>query len=279
MTSKEHYRVLVVDDEEELVESACFFLDELGFQTYRAFNGEQAFQILSTAQVDVVLTDMQMPGWDGTRLLNEIKKSNQPAPLIFVISGFSDLTEKQATDLGAKRYYSKPVNYETIAREILTLLGQEDPEKPAPRDSARIIVAENDPQQKDAFLSAVKSSQLVDQLQLVHFDNHQELLSKVLAEASTHPIELIVLDTENQEDAFEALETLKLNNSFKEVPIILLGDTLNPSDREKAKNLGAASFYKKPTTPTAWEHLVRSLHQSWIPGLDGHLKKAVGDPQ
>jgi CheY-like chemotaxis protein len=116
-------KVLVVDDEPDLRELVILELQEAGFQTLEAPNGKVAFEIVQKEQVDVVVTDVRMPGGGGVELLDEIKKRNPESPAVIMVTGFADLGVDEAFDRGAEALISKPYHYDALielTKQILT---------------------------------------------------------------------------------------------------------------------------------------------------------------
>ena len=65
--------ILVVDDEEGLREGLSRLLEDEGYRVLCASTGEQAFEIVRQTHVDLVLTDMKMPGMNGIELLKKVR--------------------------------------------------------------------------------------------------------------------------------------------------------------------------------------------------------------
>ena len=95
-------KILVVDDEEYMLQSLSKLLNLMGFETEVAENGEKALEIFQTREVDLIITDINMPGMSGMELLKLIKKENPHVPVI-IITGFGvekaqELAKKNKAD-------------------------------------------------------------------------------------------------------------------------------------------------------------------------------------
>ena len=114
----EQIRVLLVDDEEEFVEtlSERIQLRELGSQV--ALNGEEALKIVEDEVPDVMVLDLKMPGIDGMEVLRRIKKAYPEVQVIMLTGHGSEKDEKEARNIGAYDYLQKPVNLEAIVQSI-----------------------------------------------------------------------------------------------------------------------------------------------------------------
>jgi YesN/AraC family two-component response regulator len=84
-----------------------------------AENGEDAMQKVQETEFDLILTDVRMPKFNGTHLLQEVKQINPQFPKIFVISGFMDHSLDELLHWGADGFFSKPFD-STAVRKALT---------------------------------------------------------------------------------------------------------------------------------------------------------------
>ncbi len=102
------YSVLLVDDEPNyLVVLSELLLDE-GFEVFTASNGNEGLKIVEEVDLDLVITDMQMPGMDGFEFLDKIKQYAKNLPVI-IITAFAEIDKAvEAMRLGAFSYLAKP---------------------------------------------------------------------------------------------------------------------------------------------------------------------------
>ncbi len=111
-------RILVVDDEKEIRDFLFKALSRIaGFHVELAENGEEALKKVEKGNVDLVLTDLKMPGRDGLQLVAEIAKS-KPEILTVLMTGHGTIDSAlEAMKRGASDYLTKPLNLEeTIVR-------------------------------------------------------------------------------------------------------------------------------------------------------------------
>ncbi len=111
-------KVLLVDDEEEFVQSLAerIRLRELGSDV--ALNGEQALEKLEERLPDVMILDFKMPGIDGLTVLEQVKKAYPGVQVIMLTAHGTPDVEKKARALGAFDYLQKPVGIEKLTRVI-----------------------------------------------------------------------------------------------------------------------------------------------------------------
>ena len=115
-------RVLAVDDQRYFRELIAGMLGEEGYEAETAPSGEEALSILETSDFDLVLTDLVMPGMDGTELVHRIR-ARDPDQEIVVVTGVVDVkTAVDAMKLGANDYLLKPFDRRTLATTIETVL-------------------------------------------------------------------------------------------------------------------------------------------------------------
>ena len=114
--------VLVVDDEAALLELARPILSSQGYRVWTANDGEGALQVLQREAIDILVTDVIMPGMDGHELAAQVKRLH-PNVKIQLASGFSDERHSDLIDpvLHQERL-QKPYNAQTLLRRIKVLL-------------------------------------------------------------------------------------------------------------------------------------------------------------
>jgi DNA-binding NtrC family response regulator len=124
-------RIMFVDDEEGVRLSWNRFLSERGFDVTTVPDGDSAIHMLQEAPVDVVVSDLRMPGSDGLDLLSWVK-SHRPETRFILLTGYgSDSVERMARELGAFEYLNKPISPEALSAIVtaaaqLGLLEEED---------------------------------------------------------------------------------------------------------------------------------------------------------
>ncbi len=103
-------RVLLVDDEPLILRVFSRALGRLGVVALTAATGAAALEALDEAEVDVVVTDISMPGMDGVQLLAGIRQRDPDVPIILVTGNPSVETAMKAVEYGALRYLCKPIS-------------------------------------------------------------------------------------------------------------------------------------------------------------------------
>lgn len=102
-------KILLVDDEPSICESLQAFLEDAGYQTSIAHNGQEALDHISISEPDLVILDLYMPAMDGHELLAHLAKDHPTLPKL-VFSGMNDKSIiDQVFSEGAWDYISKPI--------------------------------------------------------------------------------------------------------------------------------------------------------------------------
>lgn len=103
-------RILVVDDEEALRVVLSAELEGEGYQVTSAADGQEAINILTTKEFDLILLDIKMPNVDGFEVLKFVKE-RWPQTKVVMLTGFADLKNAiESKKLGAEDFVSKPYN-------------------------------------------------------------------------------------------------------------------------------------------------------------------------
>ena len=115
------FRALVVDDEEDFLETLVKRMNKRNIDTTGAKSGEEALELMKQKLFDVVILDVKMPGgMDGIEALREMKKI-QPLAEVLLLTGHASVeTSIEGMKLGAFDYILKPVKLE----ELLTKLAE-----------------------------------------------------------------------------------------------------------------------------------------------------------
>jgi two-component system nitrogen regulation response regulator NtrX len=109
-----HEEILVVDDEEQVLQSIVDILKDEGYRVVGVTDGQEALRAIRQDPPDLVVLDIWMPGIDGLETLEAIKRLNADLPVI-MISGHGTIeTAVKATKLGAYDYLEKPLDLDKV---------------------------------------------------------------------------------------------------------------------------------------------------------------------
>jgi DNA-binding response OmpR family regulator len=120
-------RVLVADDNPDILFLLRTNLDAAGFETLTAADGEVALRMIDEDHPDVLLLDLMMPVLDGWGVLERLEAEGLRLPTIVVSASDSAANIQRATELGAIGYVTKPFNLRGLIDMINGVLGGEPP--------------------------------------------------------------------------------------------------------------------------------------------------------
>jgi DNA-binding response OmpR family regulator len=111
-------RVLVADDEEDILEIIQDRLEACGFNVITAVNGTEALRKIKTQKFDGVFLDVKMPEMTGIEVLEEVRKSDKRLPIIIVTSSTSREAAIDSIAKGANEFILKPFDWEELKGKI-----------------------------------------------------------------------------------------------------------------------------------------------------------------
>ena len=124
MNREKSYKILVVDDEPDLRELLADEFEYAGHEPVIASNGKEAFDLCSSHDFDAVISDVRMPGGDGIELLERLR-AKEEAPLVFLVTGYADITRDKALAKGATNLLTKPYDIIELCSSVLNILESE----------------------------------------------------------------------------------------------------------------------------------------------------------
>ena len=102
-------RILICDDEEDIVEALKIYLSTEEYELFTANNGLEAIETVKNNEIDLILMDIMMPKMDGIRATNELRKLTN-VPIIFLTAKSEDSDKILGLDIGGDDYITKPFN-------------------------------------------------------------------------------------------------------------------------------------------------------------------------
>ena len=109
-------KVLVCDDDKEIVEAIDIYLTQEGYEVFKAYDGQEALEVLKKESVDLLVIDVMMPRLDGIRATLKIREENN-IPIIILSAKSEDTDKILGLNIGADDYITKPFNpLELVAR-------------------------------------------------------------------------------------------------------------------------------------------------------------------
>ena len=111
-------RILIVDDEPDIAIILKLHLEDAGYTTAWADNGEAALQMLTDDEYSLVLTDIRMPGMSGVEVLNRIREKNKSISVIMMTAHGSEDLAVECMKSGAEDYFCKPFSLDDMLQRV-----------------------------------------------------------------------------------------------------------------------------------------------------------------
>jgi DNA-binding response OmpR family regulator len=114
-------RILVVDDEREIVKVVRAYLEQSGFRVAQAFDGQEALTVFRHERPDLVILDLNLPSIDGLDVCRTIRKESN-TPVIMLTARVEEADRLIGLELGADDYVVKPFSPREIVARVRTVL-------------------------------------------------------------------------------------------------------------------------------------------------------------
>ena len=117
--------ILVCEDNVMTLRTIEFSLKKVGYNVFKAGDGVQGIRILGEEEIDLVITDINMPYTKGLELIRHINTQMEPKIPVVVITGITnDETRAHAAELGASAYLTKPFDLNVMVDMVKSLSGK-----------------------------------------------------------------------------------------------------------------------------------------------------------
>lgn len=117
-------KILIVDDDPSIVELLKIVLEDYGFKTVSAYDGEEAIEKIKKERPDLVLLDIMLPTKDGYFVLDEIKKMPEfkILPIVIISAKIREVDISFGIQKGATDYFTKPLDIDKLISRVKELL-------------------------------------------------------------------------------------------------------------------------------------------------------------
>jgi len=135
------YKILLVDDEPDIIEFLGYNLKKEGFDVYTASNGKEALKTAKEIKPHLILLDVMMPGMDGIATCEELGKIQdlKSCLIAFLTARNEDYSEIAGFNAGADDYIAKPIRPKVLIARVQALL-KRFTDSPKPENDKKIIV-------------------------------------------------------------------------------------------------------------------------------------------
>ena len=117
-------KILIVDDEKDIVDLISYNLEKEGFVTIKAYDGESALDLVKSAKPDIVVLDLMLPGIRGLEVCKFIRKNpdTDALPIIMLTAKGEQVDKILGFEMGADDYITKPFNVRELIARIRAVL-------------------------------------------------------------------------------------------------------------------------------------------------------------
>jgi DNA-binding response OmpR family regulator len=118
-------RVLIADDEPNIVASLEFLMEQAGYEVKVAANGQEALELAASFRPDLVLLDVMMPGKNGYEVCQSLKSdpATRAVKVVMLSAKGRDVEVAKGLELGADAYVTKPFSTRDLVAQIRGMLG------------------------------------------------------------------------------------------------------------------------------------------------------------
>lgn len=118
--------ILVVDEDKEIREIIVYELEKNKFKTMQASSGAEAYDIVKKNKIHLVVSDIKMADGDGIKLLQKLRLLDPQSPAFVFVTGYSDLSQKKAQEMGAHWLFEKPYDRDEFVTKISKIVSELD---------------------------------------------------------------------------------------------------------------------------------------------------------
>lgn len=141
-----NYRILLVDDEPDILEFVGYNLRREEFEVYTASNGREALEVATQVEPHLILLDMMMPEMDGIETCRRLREipSLAKTMVVFLTARAEDESQLEGFEVGADDYITKPVKVKLLVSRLKAILKRAEVQTPMPDATATAPIESND---------------------------------------------------------------------------------------------------------------------------------------
>ena len=115
-------KILIVEDDRDLNRTVCSFLSGCGYEVFGCVNVNEAYDVMYENTIDLIVSDIMMPGTDGFEFAEIIRDTNKDIPILFMTARDDFAAKRLGYGIGIDDYMVKPVNLDELSLRISALL-------------------------------------------------------------------------------------------------------------------------------------------------------------
>lgn len=199
-------RILIVDDDLGISDSMRQFIEMAGYEAFVAQNAEDALEFLSNNRIQIVITDIMLPGISGLELTDLIKKDHDTD--VIVMTGYSeDYSYEEAINKGASDFVFKPVRYEELLLRLKRVLNERQLTK-----------------ERIHMLKRLQKLAITDALTKLYNSRHFHTQIELEVDRSNrygHPLSLLLLDIDHFKEYNDTYGHLEGNKVLQKIGSVI----------------------------------------------------------
>lgn len=115
-------KLLILEDDKELNQTVCTFLRSRGYEAIGCMNANEAYDVLYENTVNLIVSDIMMPGLDGFEFAETVRDTNKEIPILFMTARDDIASKQRGFRLGVDDYMVKPIDLDELLLRIGALL-------------------------------------------------------------------------------------------------------------------------------------------------------------
>lgn len=116
------FKILVLEDDKELNRTVCAFLNNSGYEAIGCLNANEGYDVLYENTVDLIVSDIMMPGVDGFEFARNVRDVNNDIPILFMTARDDIASKQRGFRIGVDDYMVKPIDLDELFLRIGALL-------------------------------------------------------------------------------------------------------------------------------------------------------------
>lgn len=138
-------KILIVEDEKDIVEMIEYNLKKEGYRTFATLNGEKAISLAKKEHLDLVILDLMLPNIDGFEICKQLKNNEITGqiPIIMLTAKSQEADKIAGLELGADDYMTKPFSPRELIARIKVVLRRQEPSLPQKKIKRGIILIDS----------------------------------------------------------------------------------------------------------------------------------------
>lgn len=115
-------KILIVEDNKDFNRAVSSYLIQNGYDVFSSYNANEAYDVLYENAIDLIISDIMMPGTDGFELASAVRETNKEIPILFVTARDDFMSKRLGYGIGIDDYMVKPIDLDELQLKIGALL-------------------------------------------------------------------------------------------------------------------------------------------------------------